>query len=407
MGWRWLPPIDYGTQGYPEKVARRLRAVNVAAWIAGLVPAFFAILRLTDPGPGMLRRGAINAALAIAVFSLPLLHRFGSLVAPLAMVLLAYAFLFRTVWQIGTDGGGWLYYLSATALLILLIGFERLWLCIALSAAAAGLIVLLHVVVPDNAGLVSDRSVFFGNFIFNVVANTVILFVVTWYAMRQVASAEARAEHEYARSEQLLTNILPQRVAERLKDKGSSFVADRYDDASVMFVDLAGFTSLAGNTAPGDLVRFLNGVFSRLDQLVEQHGLEKIKTSGDAYMVVSGVPEPRADHAAALADFAIAARAQLTGLVDPSGRAVSVRIGIASGPVVAGVVGTRKFFYDVWGDTVNTASRMESTGEAGRIQVAPDTYELLKAGFELQERGTIDVRGKGAMRTWFLLCRRG
>jgi adenylate cyclase len=146
----------------------------------------------------------------------------------------------------------------------------------------------------------------------------------------------------------------------------------------------------------------LNGVFTRLDALVERHGLEKIKTTGDAYMVVSGVPEPRPDHAEALADLALAMRDALAGLVDPKGRAVPVRIGLASGPVVAGVVGTRKFFYDVWGDAVNTAARMEQTGEPGKIQVAPETYERLKDHFELKKRGVVEVRGKGEMRTWFL-----
>jgi len=159
-------------------------------------------------------------------------------------------------------------------------------------------------------------------------------------------------------------------------------------------------------TTPEELVRFLNGVYTKLDSLVERHGLEKIKTTGDAYMVVSGVPEPRPDHAAELADLALDMRDALAGLTDPKGRAVPVRIGIASGPVVAGVVGTRKFFYDVWGDAVNTASRMESTGEAGKIQVAPATRELLAGRFELQERGIIEVRGKGPMQTCFLIGRK-
>jgi adenylate cyclase len=334
------------------------------------------------------------------------LHRFGPLAAPLVFACLTYLFLFRVVWQIGTEGGSWLFYLSAAALCLPLFGLERVRLCIFISAMAAVLIVALHIVVPPNTGLLSDRSLFLGNFIFNVVLNALILFAVIWYTMREVASAEARAEYEHARSEQLLTNILPQEVAERLKERRDDIVADRYENASVLFADLAGFTSLAGRVSPDQLVRFLNSVFTSLDGLVERHGLEKIKTSGDAYMVVSGVPRPRADHAEALADFAIAVRDELKGLVDPTGKPVPVRLGMASGAVVAGVVGTRKFFYDVWGDAVNTAARMESTGEAGRIQVAPDTCALLKDAFELEERGVIDVRGKGPMRTSFLVRRR-
>jgi len=237
----------------------------------------------------------------------------------------------------------------------------------------------------------------------------VILFVIVFYALRQAARSEAAAERERARSDALLVNILPPKVAERLKDRGTvagtQAVADRYAEASILFLDMAGFTARASDTEPGALVGFLDTVFTKLDALVERHGLEKVKTTGDAYMVVSGVPEPRADHAAALAALALDMRAALAGLVDPKGRAVPVRIGMASGPVVAGVVGRRKFFYDVWGDAVNIAARMEQTAEPGTIQVAPEMRGLLGESFALAERGLVDVRGKGEMRTWLLLGR--
>jgi adenylate cyclase len=180
-------------------------------------------------------------------------------------------------------------------------------------------------------------------------------------------------------------------------------IADRYDEATVLFADMAGFTARTGDTTPEDLVKFLNRVFSDFDRLVEHHGLEKIKTSGDAYMVVSGVPRRRADHASALARLELDMREAASDLRDPHGRDVPIRIGIASGPVVAGVVGTRKFFYDVWGDAVNVASRMESTGIAGKIQLAEEVYEHLKDDFVLEKRGIIDVKGKGQMPTWFLI----
>lgn len=153
-------------------------------------------------------------------------------------------------------------------------------------------------------------------------------------------------------------------------------------------------------------MRFLNRVFSDFDRLVERHGLEKIKTTGDAYMVVSGVPAPRPDHAHALAALALEMREAATGWRDPRGRNVPIRIGIGSGPVVAGVVGTRKFFYDVWGDAVNVAARVETTGSTGRIQVSHDVYERLRDEFVLEARGEIEVKGKGRMSTWFLLARK-
>jgi adenylate cyclase len=236
-----------------------------------------------------------------------------------------------------------------------------------------------------------------------VIGNAVALFAVVLYSVRQTARAEVAVEREFARSEALLGNIMPPRVAARLKDE--QVIADRYEAASVLFADMAGFTSRASDSEPEALVGFLNSVYSRIDALVEAHGLEKIKTIGDAYMVVAGVPDPRPDHAEALADFALALREAVADLKDPEGRAVPVRIGIASGPVVAGVVGRRKFFYDIWGDTVNVAARMEQTCEPGHIQISSGTRKHLAGKFVLKSRGAIEIRGKGKMHTWFLVVR--
>jgi len=392
---RFIPNIRYGTERYPENVARRLRVLNVAAWLSATVPAIFATIRFLDPRPEIWTRGLVNASLAVAVACLPLLHRFGPLAAPLAYIAIAFTFLFRSIYQVGTDNGSYLYYLSAVAISILIIGIERVVLAGAISVLAAVLVVTLHLITPDNTGLYSQKALS-SNFVTNVITNTAILFAVVYYAVREIARAEAR-------SETLLANILPPRVAERLKDRPGAEIAERYPEASILFADMAGFTARTADTAPEELVRFLNGVFTRIDALVEKHGLEKIKTTGDAYMVVSGVPAPRADHAEALAALALDMRDALAGLVDPKGRPVPMRIGIATGPVVAGVVGTKKFFYDVWGDAVNTAARMEQTGEPGKVQVAPETHEQLKERFQLEDRGVIEVRGKGQMRTWFLI----
>ena len=410
---RFLPNIRFGTERYPEKVARRLRAMNIAAWICAAQAGFFAILRMLDPAPGMFGRGLTNAGIAAAFAALPLLHRFGPLAAPLVFIAFAYWAIFRSTYQIGTGGGYHMFYLTATALVALLIGTEHVVLAALAGAIAAGLIILLHLVAPYNTGLVSPELQFWGSFVTSAVVNTVLLFSVMFYAFRQVARAEAtaereqqRSEREHQRSEGLLVNILPPKVAERLKDRPETMIADAYPEASILFADMGGFTARASDTTPEELVRFLNYVYTRLDSLVERHGLEKIKTTGDAYMVVSGVPEPLSDHAAPLAALALDIRDALAGLTDPKGRAVPVRVGIASGPVVAGVVGSRKFFYDVWGDAVNTASRMESTGEHGKIQVAPATRELLGERFAFEERGVVEVRGKGPMRTWWLLGQR-
>lgn len=399
---RAFPSIAYGTKDYPEKVARRLRAVNMAAWFVASTTLFFAVLRFLDPRPEMLPRAFANLGATIVLASVPLLHRFGPLAAPLVLIGFVYAFLVYVVMQVGMDGGSWLAYLSAAALAMLLVGTERLWLCVALCAVAAAIVICLRIYVPDNTGLLSDKSLFLGNFVFNIVANITIIFTVVYYAVAQIARAEAVAEREYQRSEQLLENILPRDVVERLKHRQDKVIADRFDNASVLFLDLAGSTALASHLSPEALVTLLNAIFTRLDDMVERFGLEKIKTTGDGYMVVSGVPTPNPGHAGAIAAFALAIQQEFHNLTDPDGRLIPFRIGIESGPVVAGVVGTRKFFYDVWGDTVNVASRMESTCIAGRIQVGPNIAASLRSTFVLSERGEIEVRGKGAMRTWFL-----
>jgi len=403
---RFIPNIRFGTERYPDKIARRLRATNIAASIGAVVTGFFAVLRFLDPRPGMWKFGIVNALGTLLFGSIPLLHRFGPLAAPLALLGLAYAWIIWVISHTGTDGGAYLTYFTAAALGILLVGAEHVFLTIAIGGIAAALIIVVHLAFPRDGGYVSSTSLFYGNFVTNVIASSVVLYGIVFYAVRQFARAEEAAEREHQRSEGLLVNILPPRVAERLKDRAHSEIADAYPEASILCADMGGFTARASDTTPEDLVRFLNSVYTKLDNLVERHGLEKIKTTGDAYMVVSGVPEPLPDHAGALADLALDMREALVGLVDPKGRAVPVRIGIASGPVVAGVVGTRKFFYDVWGDAVNTASRMESTGEAGKIHVAPRTRELLADRFELEERGVIEVRGKGPMQTWFLIGRK-
>jgi adenylate cyclase len=377
----------------------------MTAWLVAAVIAGFAVLRSLDPTPGMWKFAAINWATAPLFASLPLLHRFGEMLAPIAFVVLAYSFIFVVTSLVGTAGGTWMYYFIATATGIIFLGTERYFATALLSLTAIGLILLLHIIVPQNTGALSPNALFFGNFVINVVASSLILFGIVFYALRQSALAEEMAEREYNRSESLLSNILPADVAARLKQRADVPIADAYPEASILFADMAGFTSRVSDTTPSELVNFLNFVFSKLDGLVERHRLEKIKTTGDAYMVVSGVPKVCTDHACKLAALALDMRQALAGLVDPKGREVPVRIGIASGPVVAGVIGTTKFFYDVWGDAVNVASRMESTGVAGKIQIAESTREQIAQKFNVEERGTIEVRGKGLMQTWFLIGR--
>jgi class 3 adenylate cyclase len=224
---------------------------------------------------------------------------------------------------------------------------------------------------------------------------------------RRALDAEHRlllAERE--RSERLLLNVLPAPIAARLK-QGEEVIADGFPEVTVLFADLVDFTRRSQETTPERVVRVLDDLFSALDQLAERHGLEKIKTVGDAYMAVGGLPEPRPDHAQAVAEMALDVREEVARHLDPGGEPLAVRIGIDTGPVVAGVIGRRKFSYDLWGDTVNTASRMESQGVAGCIQVTDRTYRRLRDRYRFERRGPVQVKGKGELVTWFLVGRPG
>jgi adenylate cyclase len=211
----------------------------------------------------------------------------------------------------------------------------------------------------------------------------------------------AELNDEKAESERLLLNILPEPIAERLK-REPGVIADYFDSVSVLFADIVGFTPMSETMSAEEMVEWLNQVYSAVDILVQDHGVEKIRTIGDGYMVAAGVPYPRDDHAAALTSLALDMRVHFDGLAPVHGQRVEFRIGINSGPVVGGVIGTYKFQYDIWGDTVNTAARMESHGVPGRIHVSGATHELTKDEFIFESRGPIDVKGKGTMDTWFV-----
>jgi class 3 adenylate cyclase len=229
--------------------------------------------------------------------------------------------------------------------------------------------------------------------------------LLTESTLRKLAETEAALRAEKQKSEQLLLNILPRRIAEDLKRKPDA-IAEQFNEATILFADIVGFTPLSSTMSAIELVNFLNQIFSAFDQLADWHGLEKIKTIGDAYMAVGGIPVPRDDHAEAVAKMALGMQeviGQLNAILD---QAFQIRIGINTGSGVAGVIGVKKFIYDLWGDTVNVASRMESSGIPGRIQVTPEIYQHLQHAYILEERGTINVKGKGAMQTYWLIGKR-
>ena len=218
---------------------------------------------------------------------------------------------------------------------------------------------------------------------------------------RSIREKTAIIEEKNRENEALLLNILPSEIAARLKH-GEQEIADAFADVTVLFGDIVGFTALSSKTSPGDVVEMLNGLFSRFDDLAQQLGIEKIKTIGDCYMAVCGLPKPCPDHTARMARMALRMNDLTADYSKKAGIPLQLRIGINAGPVVAGVIGTTKFIYDLWGDTVNLASRMESTGLPGRIQVTRSVYDRLHETFDLEERGVVQVKGKGEIATWLL-----
>ncbi|AEV75083.1 family 3 adenylate cyclase [Mycolicibacterium rhodesiae NBB3] len=377
--------------------------LNVTAMISAAITVFFGIQGLLLGQDWWVT--LVNLISAVAFVMIPRLCGMHEIVAPVVFFVVSYLIITVLCIYLGTGSGLQFYYVVAAAIMLVVLGTDHIVLAATLSAIGAVTVILLEFLVPNDTGTQPPWS-FRTSFILTVITAWILVIATIWFALREIRRAREAMEAEYERSEQLLTNILPATIADRLKDPSRTIIADKYDDASILFADIAGYTKRASETTPGDLVRFLDRLYTDLDRLVDQHGLEKVKTSGDSYMVVSGVPEPRPDHAEALACLALDMAAAVADLEDPQGRAVPLRIGLASGPVVAGVVGARKFFYDVWGDAVNVASRMEATDVEGRIQVPEDVYERLKHAFVLEERGEVEIKGKGVMRTWYLVGRR-
>lgn len=261
------------------------------------------------------------------------------------------------------------------------------------------LYIFLEVWFLNNDAIMSANRDFISSFkIINSIGLIIFFTATAAYAYATYYRAEAQLETEREKSENLLLNILPESIAKRLKTNPET-IADRFEEASVLFADIENFTVLSENISPQELVSMLDEIFSEFDALAEKYGLEKIKTIGDSYMVAGSIPDLKPNHLEAIAEMSL----DMQQLMNEKFSHLKLRIGIHGGPIVAGVIGQKKFIYDLWGDTVNTASRMESHGVAGKIQVTKEIYERLLPNYKLEERGEINVKGKGIMQTYFLI----
>ena len=291
------------------------------------------------------------------------------------------------------SSGGYIFAFVAPLFAILALGRRRATVWLLVYLAVLLVLILLDPIISRAIPLqpYGLRLIFWAS---NLSAPLLIIFFLLRYSERRRREAQARAD-------ELLTNAIPLSIATRLK-RGEERIADAYPETTVLFADLAGFTPWARRTDPDRIVSALDALFSLFDELAAEYGVEKIKTIGDEYMAVAGAPEPRADHAAAAANLGLAMLRTMDEAREPLLLPLELRIGLASGPVVGGVIGQRRLLFDLWGDTANTASRMQSSGVPGRIQVAPSTWERLRTAFTFEER-QVEIKGIGAMTTYLLV----
>jgi adenylate cyclase len=389
--------------GAPPGELRRVRLTNQSAIIGAVSCGAFAI-GYGIAGSRYLAPMVTNLVAVIVLLAALLLNARGS--RPLAKIAVLVPVHLDVVVASMLLGGrvGFLYYFFLfAAVAFLLFSEEERALRWAFALLSAACCVFTRLATPrDDEVMVAltPRVAAALDVVSALAVMATAIFIVHLFT-GDTARAEARLAEEHARSERLLLNILPAPISARLKENGES-IADGFDDVSVLFADLVGFTELGDRLSPGELVAMLGRVFSAFDDLAEALGIEKIKTIGDCYMVAAGLPERRDDHAIAVARMALGMREALTRINRERGSSLRLRIGLHTGPVVAGVIGKRKFIYDLWGDTVNTASRMESSGVPEEIQVTRAVYERIKDRFELVPRGPIQIKGKGAMETYLL-----
>ena len=385
-----------GTQGYPPDTQRRLKILNMIAMLIAITTLIYAVQQSIADYHKMMPIILINVFLAALALLVPFAHRISDIAGGLLLVGAEFVALLAFTAYISRAGGAHIQYFVAAAAPFVVFGLQRLRLIIAMVVTAAGLhLFAWYYFRRPNALLPLDDAFLNANYIQGVVTTFALIAASVYYAF-------SLAERAKAETDAVLRNVLPDSVVERLKAHPKEPIADGFATASVLFADIKGFVSLARTLGPEATVALLNRLVSAFDALAEKHGVEKIKTIGDAYMVASGVPEERADHVEALASMALDMLATAQRIGYETGHAIDIRIGMAAGPMMAGVIGRRKFSYDVWGDPVNIASRLEQASEPGRILICPNCFDALAGLFQLEKRGAIEIKGVGSQETWYV-----
>lgn len=393
-GVTWL--LELGTSGYPPDVKIRLKIMNAIAYLTAATTAGYAVQHLFLDFERFRLLILLNASVGVIVLFVPLCHRISDIAAGLLIVVVEWIALALFMMLLGRPSGVHLQYFVGAAAPFLVFGLKRLGLVFITVVSG----IVLHIWTwfafkRHDAIIDAGHELLNSIYIQAAVTTGALIAAVVWYAF-------SLAEQAREETDTLLRNVLPGTIAERLKRNPDEAIAEDHSDATVMFADISGFVALARQLGPARVVDLLNDIVRQFDELAERHGVEKIKTIGDAYMAVAGVPEPAPDHGQRIARMAIDMLRVVSTTREATGLDLHVRIGMASGPLMAGVIGTKKFSYDVWGDTVNLASRLEGASERGAILICPGCYEKLTSEFECEPKGTIDIKGVGPQQTWFL-----
>lgn len=387
----------YGTEGYPPAAQRRLKILNVVAYLIAFFTFAYAAQHLFVDAHMWAPIIIINLALAIIALLVPFAHRFNEIAGGLMIAGAEFVALFALTAHLGHSSGIHVQYIVYAAAPFVILGLHRLKLILALVLTGFALHVAAWFLFPDEKALLHAAKFELDSMYLTAAVTTFGLIAATvYYAFHLAERAEAETDA-------LLRNILPEPIVERLRAAPGATIADTFEDASVLFADLKGFVSLAKSLGPARTVEFLNRLMTDFDALAVRHGVEKIKTIGDAYMVAAGVPETVPDHAQRLARMGLDMLDSVERAAEEARMPLAVRIGIASGPMLGGVIGAKRLTYDVWGDTVNLAARLESSGEPGRVHVASRTKLLLESAFLFESRGQIEIRGFGQEQTFYLL----
>ncbi len=389
--------LEAGTEGYPKKTKRRLMIVNVAAYLIVLASLNYVVLySMTDFYKYQLIVHA-NIFLTVVAMLVPFTHRYSDILGGVIVAFSEIVMLFYLISVLGRDSGIQLNYIIAAAVPFLIFDLSRIKLILAIVLSALVFHVAAWFLFPADAVKVVAEPFLLANlYVTSALTVFCIVAIVAFYAMNLVRKAEAQTDA-------LLRNILPESVADRLMIEPDRSIADSFKQATVLFADLVGFTPLSKGLGAEQTVKLLNDIFTEFDRLALKYDLEKIKTIGDAYMVAAGIPDPTPDHERKMALFALDMLAKIKEISGSYDADLNLRIGIQTGPVTAGVIGKKKFSYDVWGPTVNLASRMESHGMVGKIHVTATYKARLDHAFKFEPRGVIQVKGVGEVETWFLM----